>query len=91
MKPLFAYYLLGINIITILAYGWDKSRAERAKRRIPEARLLLFAFLGGFPGAWAAMSLFRHKTQKTSFKIKLTLVTLLNPLWPALYFLLRKY
>jgi len=89
LSPWLVYYLLAINLVTILAYGWDKSRAERARRRISEARLLLFAFLGGFPGAWAAMSLFRHKTQKTSFKVKLALLTLLNPLWPALYFLLE--
>ncbi len=90
MIPWLVYYILAVNLLTILAFGWDKSRAEREKRRISEFHLLLFAFLGGFPGAWAAMSLFRHKTRKTSFKLKLALVTLLNPLWPALYFLLRR-
>ncbi len=89
MSPGLVYYLLAINLVTILAFGWDKSRAERARRRISEARLLLFAFLGGFPGAWAAMSLFRHKSRKTSFKVKLALLTLLNPLWLVLYFLLK--
>lgn len=89
MTPWLVYYLLAINMVTILAFGWDKSRAERERRRISEFHLLLFAFLGAFPGAWAAVRLFHHKNRKTSFKVKLALVTLLNPLWPLLYFLLK--
>jgi len=72
------YYLAGINILAFLCFGWDKWLARRSARRVPEARLLLLAALMGAPGAWLGTRVFRHKTVKTSFRIRLVLVTLLN-------------
>lgn len=46
------YYLIGINVLTFLAYGLDKWKAKREKWRIPEATLLLLAVLGGSVVAW---------------------------------------
>lgn len=45
----------------------DKRRAQRGKRRIPEATLFLVAVLGGSPGVMLGMKAFRHKTLHTSF------------------------
>ncbi len=70
--------LAGLSVLTFLTFGWDKRAARRGGRRVSEARLLLLAALGGWPGAWIAASVFRHKTVKTSFRIRLVLVSLLN-------------
>jgi len=78
MKSAFLYYLAGINLLAFLTFGWDKWAARRDARRVPEARLLLLAALLGAPGAWLGVRVFRHKTVKTSFRIRLVLVTLLN-------------
>jgi len=79
------YASIAINLATFLLFGFDKSRARLGTRRVPEATLLLLAFLTGFAGAWWGMSVFRHKTKKLSFRARLFVVTLLNPAWLLLY------
>ena len=59
--------LLLINLYSFALYGMDKHRAKKGAWRIPEARLLWAAGLGGSVGALLGMSLFRHKTQKRKF------------------------
>ena len=92
---IFIHYLLTINLLTFVAYGHDKSKAQNpdpkaaprkirsrkkrkkgrgkriknARRRTPEATLLLLAALGGSAGALLAMHLFRHKTRHKKFTI----------------------
>jgi uncharacterized membrane protein YsdA (DUF1294 family) len=78
MKPALLYALLGINLLTFLAFGWDKRAAIKGRSRVSEARLLTLALCFGAPGAWLATRVFRHKTVKTSFRVKLVLVTLLQ-------------
>ncbi len=78
MKAALLYYLAGINVLAFLTFGWDKWAARRSARRVPEARLLLLAALMGAPGAWLGVNVFRHKTVKSSFRLRLVLVTLLN-------------
>lgn len=46
----------------------DKKRAGTELRRIAEKRLLRTAALGGSLGVYLAMRMFRHKTQKQSFR-----------------------
>lgn len=58
---------LGLSVAAFLLYGWDKHRARRGGRRVPEARLHALAVLGGFVGAWLGMRAFRHKTQRPLF------------------------
>ena len=62
------YYLLAINVLTFVVFGLDKWKARRGRWRVPEATLLGLAALGGSVGAWVAMQLFRHKTQKKKFR-----------------------
>jgi uncharacterized membrane protein YsdA (DUF1294 family) len=77
--------VLVVNVITFLAFGWDKWMARRGSWRTPEARLLLLAFATGLAGAWTGMRVFRHKTRKTSFRRRMIAVTILNPAWLLLY------
>jgi len=63
----------GINLVTFCAFGFDKWRAQRSGRRIPEATLVLLGAVGGWPGGLFAMKLFRHKTIKRMFQFKYAL------------------
>lgn len=60
-------YLWAINALTLLAFGWDKLRARRRRKRVPERRLLWLAILGGSPGALVGRWIFGHKTRKRRF------------------------
>jgi uncharacterized membrane protein YsdA (DUF1294 family) len=66
-------YLLLVAVASaaaFAAYGFDKRRAGTAgARRIPERTLHLLALAGGWPGALVAQRQFRHKTQKTRFRM----------------------
>lgn len=45
--------LVAINLVAFAMFGVDKAKAEAGKRRIAESTLLLLAFVGGTPGAYA--------------------------------------
>jgi uncharacterized membrane protein YsdA (DUF1294 family) len=66
--PVFAW-LIAFNIVTFVAFGYDKAVAPQGATRVPEAILLALTLLGGCIGAMIARPLFRHKTQKTSFRL----------------------
>jgi uncharacterized membrane protein YsdA (DUF1294 family) len=71
LSPAFVYasVVILLSLITFTAYGVDKHRAQSGGRRISEATLHWLALLGGWPGAWAGQRVFRHKTQKLSFRL----------------------
>lgn len=62
-------WLLTINIVTVIAYRYDKNIAGSKRSRVRESRLLLLALAGGSLAAYIAMYLIRppHKTRKWSF------------------------
>jgi uncharacterized membrane protein YsdA (DUF1294 family) len=61
-------YLIGINVVTVLLYGYDKRQAIVGGGRVPEVILHLAALVGGSGGALLAQILFRHKTRKFKFR-----------------------
>ena len=63
-------WLAAFSSMAFLAFGWDKWRAARSGRRVPEFTLVLLAALGGWPGGLLGMNVFRHKTAKWTFKLK---------------------
>jgi uncharacterized membrane protein YsdA (DUF1294 family) len=63
-------WFIALNAVAFLASGFDKWRAQRSGRRIPESLLLLPGALGGWPGGLLGMKLFHHKTAKWGFKLK---------------------
>lgn len=70
--------VLTISTFTLLVYRSDKRRAEAGDWRIPESTLHLAALLGGWPGAFLAQRLYRHKTAKASFQFVFWTIVLLH-------------
>ena len=60
MAPL-VLYLLGINLITLLVWGYDKFSSMKNSSRVSEINLLLGVFLGGTLGGILGIVYFRHK------------------------------
>ena len=71
-------YLVAINAVGFVAFGWDKYCAERDMYRVPERTLLLIAAAGGAAGSIAGQRLFRHKTRKEPFRTYLYITVLIN-------------
>lgn len=71
-------YLLLLNLLAFTLFGIDKQKSKQKKRRIPEFRLLLFAVLGGSPGALTGMYFFHHKTQHQKFSLGIPFILILQ-------------
>lgn len=78
MNELILVYLLCINVTSIVAYAWDKNCARTNSRRISERTLHFLSLAGGWIGALFAQRIFRHKTQKRSFRINFWISVGLN-------------
>ena len=70
--------VLIINIVAFAAFGIDKWKSKNGKWRIPEATLLLLAFLGGSVGSLAGMYLFHHKTKHKKFTVSVPIFLILQ-------------
>src|SRR5436190_14697220 len=70
--------LVGVNLATLVLYGYDKAVAGGTWLRVPENVLHLLAFLGGSPAALLGRALFRHKTVKPSFRRMFWLIVALQ-------------
>lgn len=57
----------GLNVATFFTYWHDKYAAAQGRWRTPEASLHTWSLAGGWPGAWMAQQLLRHKSNKGSF------------------------
>lgn len=75
---MFLAYGLVVNFITYLTFAWDKRRAEKNKRRIPEKQLHTLTLIGGTIGAWFAIFSLRHKNRKFSFLIITILISIIH-------------
>lgn len=75
---LMALWMGAASLAAFAAMGADKRRARLGLRRIPEARLFLWALLGGGAGAWLGLRLFRHKTRHRAFALGFPALALLQ-------------
>ncbi len=80
-------YLILMNAGGLAIMLIDKKKACRGAWRIPEARLMLTAALGGSLGIWLGMYLFRHKTRHIKFILGIPAIVMLQ-LALAIFFLL---
>ena len=71
-------YLIVINTLSFLTFGYDKWQAKNNKRRISEFNLLLFAGVGGTIGGLIGMKFFKHKTNKFSFILSFYAIVILQ-------------
>lgn len=71
-------WLVAVNLVTFAMYGFDKSVARRGGKRISERELLILALIGGSLGAILGMQVFRHKSKKRSFQMRLLLILLVQ-------------
>ncbi|MHC4691865.1 MAG: DUF1294 domain-containing protein [Planctomycetota bacterium] len=71
-------YLVSINLVTLLFYGYDKYQAGNNGFRIPEIVLHLLALIGGSPGALLGQILFRHKTRKLKFLLVFIMIVIIQ-------------
>lgn len=80
MKPseLLLYWLIAANLIGFVLMIWDKHRARNGGWRTPESTLILWSFIGGSLGTFAAQRLIRHKTRKQPIATILWLIPLLH-------------
>ena len=62
-----ATWYAALSLATITIYWWDKRAAIAAAPRVRVRTLHTFELLGGWPGAFAAQRLFRHKTRDVKF------------------------
>ena len=67
-------YLVVINAMAFLFYGFDKMQAKLGNRRVRERTLWFIAGIGGSLGAMIGVEFFSHKTRKSSFLGKLFLI-----------------
>src|SRR5688500_10314847 len=71
-------WYVAASVATVVAYGFDKSAAENNRWRVKESTLHMLALLGGWPGAFIAQRIFRHKSRKQSFQIGFMITVILN-------------
>ena len=67
-------WLVFVNVFTFGLFAYDKYCAQHDKWRIPEAKLLFWAALGGALGAGLAMEICHHKTLHLKFKFGVPLL-----------------
>lgn len=67
-------YIIAINVVAFLVFGYDKNQAVKKRWRVPEKTLFLLAIAGGSIGAWIGMQTFRHKTKHISFQMGIPLI-----------------
>jgi len=78
---------VAVSLFTYLAYRSDKRCAEAGEWRIPESTLHFSELIGGWPGAFLAQRMFRHKISKASYQFTFWFIILAHQ-FVALDFLL---
>ncbi|WP_342352801.1 DUF1294 domain-containing protein [Psychrosphaera saromensis] len=61
-----------------MTYAIDKSAAKKGRWRTKESTLHLLSLAGGWPGAYFAQNILRHKLRKKPFKVVYWITVLLN-------------
>ena len=69
-----------ISLFTFLLYVADKGRAKSKDLRVPETVLHFCEALGGWPGAFAAQHIVRHKNAKFAYQVVFWIIVALHQL-----------
>ncbi len=84
------FYLVIINLISMIVTISDKSRSKKNKWRVKEKTLFTLAILGGSVSMYITMRIIRHKTKHLSFMIGIPAIIVLQLIlayfiWRVLY------
>ena len=71
-------FFAALNLLTFALYYFDKRAAIRGTRRTPENTLHILSAFGGWPGAFLAQRIFRHKSGKTGFQVVFWITVIMN-------------
>lgn len=72
------YYLIGINVLALILFWFDKWMGHSGGWRIPELVLWGVTALGGTVGSIMGMMWFRHKIKKVSFQLVMAVIIVLQ-------------
>ncbi|MBW8351193.1 DUF1294 domain-containing protein [Bacillus sp. IITD106] len=78
MRFLLIWYFIIINVFGIQIMKTDKKRSIHKQRRISEKNLWIVALIGGAPGTFIGMKMYRHKTKHFQFKYGFPFLALLD-------------
>jgi uncharacterized membrane protein YsdA (DUF1294 family) len=78
VPPWVSLLYAGASPLCFAFYAIDKAAARAGRDRIPESLLLSLGIVGGWPGAIVAQQIFRHKTNKWTFRIRFWLSVIAN-------------
>lgn len=83
------WVLAVINITGFIITGLDKYRAKKKMWRIRESTFFLLSLLGGCPGVYIGLLLFRHKTRHWYFMLGIPAIFAVQLL--AVFYLLFRH
>lgn len=86
----FVVHLASINLLTFVAYGYDKTAARAGKWRVKEKALHAMTFVGGTFGAFLGQRVFRHKTRKHSFRVVFWITTWLQVVLAYVFWMMSR-
>ncbi|HHV96736.1 MAG TPA: DUF1294 domain-containing protein [Clostridiaceae bacterium] len=78
MLEIIIIVLLLVNLFGFVLVAMDKRRAKKRMWRIPEKSFFIISALGGFPGVYTGLFIFRHKTKHIKFTIGLPLIFIIQ-------------
>jgi uncharacterized membrane protein YsdA (DUF1294 family) len=78
-------WLAAINLVTFVAFVFDKLASQVGTARVSEMTLLTAAAAGGSVGALLGMLIARHKTAKATFRLRLLGILVLQASVVAAY------
>lgn len=78
IQALLVIWMTISSAVCFCLYGWDKTQALKGQRRVPEAALLGWGLLGGWPGGLLAQVVLWHKTTKKAFQSAFWLTVMLS-------------
>lgn len=78
VPSILVWLYLGASIVAFFMYWLDKSAARNGHWRTKESSLLFCGLVGGWPGAFIAQRLFRHKSAKVKFQVTFWITVFVN-------------
>ncbi|MBS4199930.1 DUF1294 domain-containing protein [Bacillus sp. FJAT-49732] len=78
MRFLLIWYFIIINVFGMQIMKNDKKRAIHHQRRISEKNLWMVALIGGAPGTFIGMKMYRHKTKHFQFKYGFPILAIID-------------